>query len=55
MGYVESFGELHLVGFSLGAHVAGVVGHYISEETKRAEKIGRITGKLHFRIMRFDN
>ncbi|XP_044732218.1 inactive pancreatic lipase-related protein 1-like [Chrysoperla carnea] len=34
--------ELHLIGYSVGAHIAGLVANYLDEETHG--KLGRITG-----------
>lgn len=36
--------KLHLVGFSLGAHVAGLSGRYLSEKTNGELKLTRVTG-----------
>jgi len=40
--YVKSFSDIHIVGFSLGAHVSGIGGYYAGEFLN--EKIRRITG-----------
>jgi hypothetical protein len=42
--YVKSLDDVHIVGFSLGGHVAGIGGYFAGEFLK--EKVGRITGKL---------
>lgn len=34
--------EVHIIGFSLGAHIAGMIGFQVMERT--GKKIGRITG-----------
>jgi len=34
--------QIHIVGFSLGAHVAGLAGAYVKDKTSKF--IGRITG-----------
>ena len=43
-----SLNRVHLVGFSLGAHVMGFAGNHITKESEKwnykNEKIGRITG-----------
>lgn len=36
--------RVHLVGQSLGAHIAGFAGRYINENHPKGEKIGRISG-----------
>ncbi|KAJ8730671.1 hypothetical protein PYW08_002084 [Mythimna loreyi] len=38
------FSNLHLVGFGLGAHVAGIASRWYSDQYGCAESIGRITG-----------
>lgn len=39
--------DLHLIGYSVGAHISGLVANYIDPELDG--KLGRITGKtLHF-------
>ena len=38
--------KIHMIGFSLGAHVSGLAGRYVKEIT--GQKIGRITGKFRF-------
>lgn len=34
--------KLHLLGYSIGAHIAGLVSNYVN-----VGKLGRITGKLY--------
>jgi len=40
--YVQNLQDVHIVGFSLGAHCSGIAGHFAGEFLK--EQIGRITG-----------
>ena len=42
--FIPNYKAVHLIGFSLGAHVAGIAGHFIQERTNGSGKIGRITG-----------
>jgi len=41
-GLITNWSDVHLIGFSLGAHVAGVAGHHILTST--GSKAGRVTG-----------
>ncbi|XP_035710788.1 endothelial lipase-like [Folsomia candida] len=43
-GFIPSFADVHLVGFSLGAHVAAISGHFIVTSTNSEELVGRISG-----------
>jgi len=43
-GFLNDTNDVHLIGHSLGGHVAGVAGHFVYENQKK--KIGRISG-LH--------
>ncbi len=45
-GFLPAYAQLHLVGFSLGAHVAGIAGNFVEEVTGGRERVGRITGKM---------
>ena len=38
----QEIGDIHLIGFSLGAHLMGTIGRMMKVATK---KVGRITGK----------
>jgi len=40
--YLKSYDDVHLIGHTLGAHVAGVAAYLIKQKT--GEMIGRITG-----------
>ena len=42
------YSKLHLIAFSLGAHIAGYAGHH---SKKRGNEIGRITGKVLFELV----
>ena len=41
--YIKTLEDVHIVGFSLGGHCAGIGGYYAGEYLK--QKVGRITGK----------
>ncbi|CAL8125471.1 unnamed protein product [Orchesella dallaii] len=41
-GYITDWDRVHIIGFSLGGHTVGVVGHEVQELA--GSKIGRITG-----------
>lgn len=41
--FISSWDSVHIIGFSLGAHVAGITGDEIQRFTKGL-KVGRITG-----------
>ena len=41
-GFIDSFDSVHIVGFSLGAQVAGYAGKFV--RMSRITKVGRITG-----------
>ncbi len=41
-GIIPNWKAVHILGFSLGGHVAGMMGYQILEKT--GKKIGRITG-----------
>ncbi|CAL8098255.1 unnamed protein product [Orchesella dallaii] len=42
LGLISDWDKVHIIGFSLGCHVAGVAGHRVEQMT--GEKVGRITG-----------
>jgi len=43
-GVMEDFSKVHILGSSLGAHVAGIAGHVLRNEYGHESKVGRITG-----------
>ena len=45
MNCSDLISNAHIIGFSLGAHVAGFAGHYLQEEG--GPKLARISGKVH--------
>ncbi|CAL8129390.1 unnamed protein product [Orchesella dallaii] len=42
LGLIKEWNDVHLIGFSLGGHVAGVAGYTVLNKTN--SKVGRITG-----------
>ncbi|CAG7829682.1 unnamed protein product [Allacma fusca] len=42
--YIRSYSSVHVIGFSLGSHVAGIAGNFVQTATNGSESIGRITG-----------
>lgn len=43
-GFIPGFQHVHLIGFSLGAHVAAIAGHFVISSTNQELRVGRITG-----------
>ncbi|CAL8096676.1 unnamed protein product [Orchesella dallaii] len=43
-GFIQSYKQIHIIGFSLGAQVAGIAGYFVSQANEGKEKVGRITG-----------
>jgi len=44
---VRDFSDVHIIGSSLGSHIAGVAGHKLQTQWGLPSKLGRITGKLY--------